>query len=156
MKSSKQLTVTLAVLVGSLVVAGAAPAQANTTVVNVPLVLSAQAGIESCVGETVGVTDGSFHVVFSQTPTRWLFHRNVVSGDAVGNLTGDSYKVTGHIQEIEIAPPTSAYVYTYELTLNVNSTSSAGGFAAHAVEHVTITPQGELTSYIDVFDVTCR
>jgi hypothetical protein len=131
-------------------------ASGSTTVVKVPFVLSpsAQTDIAACIGEHVTVTSGVFNVVRRITPTQFVFHRNVIDGSATGVVTGTVYQATGHLQVISIAPPSASEVFTFDLTLRLVNAAGVG-FRAHALEHVTITPDGDLTSSVDNFEIRC-
>lgn len=140
----------------SSVVASGSPASAEATVVQVPFRLSssAQTDIAACIGERVTVTSGSFNVVRNITDTRFVFHRNVLDGAVAGVVTGTAYVATGHLQLISLAPPSSAQVFTFEVTLSLHS-SEGLAFSAHGLEHVTVTPDGSLTSSVDSFVIRC-
>ena len=126
---------------------------AAPTVTKVPLVLSAsaQAGIWSCVGETITVTDGQFNVVFRPGE---LFHRNIVGGQAVGNTTGSTYRLSGHIQEVDHVIGAFGETYTSILQLNA-FTAGGASFSAKGLFHVTITPAGDLVAISSSFTITC-
>jgi hypothetical protein len=64
------------------------------------------------------------------------------------------YRATGHLQVISIAPPSASEVFTFDLTLRLVNAAGVG-FRAHALEHVTITPDGDLTSSVDNFEIRC-
>ena len=136
-------------------------AESTTTVLQVPFRLSssAQTDIAACIGERVTVTSGYFNVVRHITRDAdgrilFVFHRNVIDGTAVGVVTGTVYHSTGHLQVISVTPPSTSQVFTFELTLRFVSAGGVG-FSAHALEHVTITPDGDLTSSIDTFEIRC-
>ncbi len=147
-----------ALVAGAGTLVPAFPASADsTTVVKVPFVLSSSArtDIAACIGEAVTVTDGVFNVVRHITPTQFVFHRNVINGAVTGDVTGTAYKVTGHLQVISMTPPSQSEVFTFEVTLNVFDLAGTVRFSAHILEHVTITPQGDLTSLVDTFVISC-
>ncbi len=148
-----------ALVVGASLLTVAPPVSAasdSTTVYQVPFKVSssAQADIAACIGEQVTVT-GTFNVVRHITQTQFVFHRNVIDGTATGVSTGTVYRATGHIQIIDVTPPSSSETFTYELTLSLVSAGGVG-FRAHALEHATVTPQGDLTSWVEIFEITCN
>ena len=126
---------------------------AAPTVTKVPIVLSAsaQSGIESCVGETVTVTDGEFNIVYMPDT---LFHRNIAGGRGIGDTTGSGYRLSGHIQEVDHYTRTDGETYTYLVQLNASATTGAS-FSAKGLFHLTFTPAGELVAYSDSFRITC-
>lgn len=136
-------------------VALAAPvAQATApSVTKVPIVLSesAQSGIRSCTGETVTVTDGQFNIVYMPDT---LFHRNIAGGRALGDTTGNTYRLSGHIQEVDHYIGTDGETYTYLVRLDAASTRGAS-FSAKGLFHIAFTPAGELVAYSDSFRITC-
>ena len=145
-----------------LAFAPVASAQPFTSVVKVPFVVNAaaQADIAACVGEAVSFTEGTFNVVrhFGETPSgggMFLFHRNVMGGLGVGTATGTIYQATGHLQSFDVAPPSGGEVVNFELVLNVVGRGNAGHFTAHAVEHLTFTPDGDLASVVEIDSIRC-
>ncbi len=133
-------------------------AASSASVIKVPFVVSssAQADIAACVGEQVTVTNGLFNVVTQITPTRFVFHRNVIDATATGALTGTQYRASGHLQLISATPPSGVVAFSFELTLTFVSVGPAGrSFSAHAVEHITITPDGVLTSWVEISEIRC-
>ena len=147
-----------AVLVAVLGIAATASAANSAQVVKVPFTVSslAKADIKACVGENVVFTSGEFNVVIQSTPTLFVFHRNVIAGLGTGDVTRTVYHATGHIQAVEVLPPSGGAALTFELTLNVVGEGNAGQFTAHAVEHLTFTPQGDLSSTVDIYAIRCR
>ena len=119
-----------------------------------PIVLSASAetGIQSCVGETVSVTDGQFNVVYMPGS---LFHRNIVGGRAVGDITGTEYRLSGHIQQVDHLIGSGGETVTFLVQLNVVATVSGASFRANGLLHLTFNPAGELVAYSNNFSVTC-
>ena len=142
----------------ALVAAAPAAGAAGASVVKVPFKVSASAelAIKACVGETVTFTDGSFNVVRLATANHWVFHRNVMGGGGTGDTTGTAYQATGHIQAVDVLTPAGGETFTYELTLNVVGVANAGQFTAHALEHLTITPAGDLVSEVEIFGIRCN
>lgn len=146
-----------AVLIAVLGIAATANAADSAQVVKVPFTVSTQAkaDIRACVGENVVFTGGQFNVVIHRTATLFSFHRNVIGGLGTGALTGTVYHATGHIQAVDVLPSSGGEAFTFELTLNVVGEGNAGHFTAHAVEHLTFTPQGDLTSVVEIFAIRC-
>lgn len=141
-------------LVAGMPEAGAAGA----TVTKVPFRVSASAqrDIAACVGENVTFTDGQFNVVRLTVGDHFVFHRNVMGGGGTGDTTGTAYNATGHIQVVDVLTPAGGETFTFELTLNVVGVANAGQFTAHALEHLTITPAGDLTSDVEIVGIRCK
>ena len=139
------------------VMAVAATANASTQVFKVPFKVNAQAkaDIAACVGENVVFTGGEFNVVIHQTATVFAFHRNVIAGLGTGSVTGTTYHATGHLQSVDVLPSSGGESFTFELTLNVVGEGNAGHFTAHALEHLTFTPTGDLTSDVEIDGIRC-
>lgn len=146
------------VLAAVLAVAAIANAANSAQVFKVPFEVTADAKVEiaACVGENVVFTDGEFNIVIQETATLFKFHRNVIAGVGTGVLTGTTYHATGHIQVVDVLPPSGGETFTFELTLNVVGVGNAGQFTAHAVEHLTFTPEGNLTSEVEIFGIRCK
>jgi len=149
----KRLVAMCAVSLSSVALAAPAADAAAPTVTKVPIVLSASAesGIQSCVGETVTVTDGQFNVVYMPGT---LFHRNIAGGRAIGDTTGSVYRLSGHIQEVDHFIGTAGETYTYVVQLNAATTGGAS-FRAKGLFHLTFTPAGDLVAYSNSFSITC-
>src|SRR5260221_3097256 len=85
-------------------------AQASTTtlVYKAPFIVSpsAQSDIQACVGEPVSFS-GTWLILIHETDLangaiRFVFHRNTQGPDGRGVLTGTTYHVGGHLQDVEI------------------------------------------------------
>ena len=81
----------------------------------------AKVAIAACVGENAVFTDGEFNVVIQETATLFKFHRNVIAGVGAGVVTGTTYRATGHLQVMDVLPPSGGETFTYELTLNLSA-----------------------------------
>ena len=79
----------------------------------------------------------------------------VVSAIEAADSQGTVYHATGHIQAVDVLPSSGGESFSFELTLNVVGEGNAGHFTAHAVEHLTFTPQGDLTSVVEIFAIRC-
>ena len=154
------------VLAVSMLILGppaSAAAGPSTTVRKVPFVLSesAQIDISHCLGERVSTTGGTFNVVRHTTvgldgKTLFVFHRNIMDGNALGVTTGTAYQASGHLQVISVTAPSDVTVFTAVIALtftSINGTSPS--FIAHGLEHITITAAGDLTSNVDSFSIEC-
>lgn len=148
-----------AIIATIALVAGVPEARAaGATVTKVPFRVSssAQLAIKACVGETVTFTDGQFNVVRLRVGDNFVFHRNVMGGGGTGDTTGTIYNATGHIQAVDVPTSAGGETFTFELTLNVVGVANAGQFTAHALEHLTFTPAGDLTSEVEIDGIRCK
>lgn len=151
----------VATLVAVLATGGVAQAVTTptTVVIKAPFRVSPQGAhdIAACVGEHVTFTDGQFNLVIHRSGdgSQFVFHRNVIGGLGVGDTTGLAYHATGHLQSVENLLPAGGETFTFELTLNVVRTDGGAHFIAHAVEHLTFSPDGSLTSDVEIFSISC-
>ena len=141
-------------------VSGQAAAADGAFVIKVPFRVSAQAkaDIAACTGENVAFTAGEFNVVIQQSGdgSHSVFHRNVIDASGTGSATGTTYRATGHLQAVDNLVPSGGESFTFDLTLNVVGTGGGAHFTAHAVEHLTFTPDGTLTSDVEIDTIDCR
>ncbi len=152
-----------AVLVGSVSPEPAlAQTEPVTTVAKAPFVVSSagRADIAACVGESVNFTDGQFNVVRHITQsedgrTLFIFRRNVMHGVGIGAATGTTYHATGHLESFAVTPSSEATILTFQVVLNVVAEGGDAHFTAHFLEHVTVTPEGELTAVIEFGGIRC-
>ena len=152
-----KLSAAFATLVAVALVGAASATADGAHVFKEPFKVSAAAkiAIAACVAEPVVFTDGEFNVVIHSRPTVFTFHRNVIGGVGVGTITGTTYHATGHIQSVDVLTPAGGETLTFELTLNAVGQGNAGHFTAHAVEHLTFTPDGTLTSEVLIDGIRC-
>lgn len=146
-------TIAIALAIAGFATVGASSADAGSsrtpTVISVPLTIEPEAytDIEACIHESVTITSGTYRLLLTEGGSGTLFHANVVNGTAVGNLSGATFRVIGHSQEVVNSQPKGAYVYVSELRLRIIGLNGAPSFNAHAYWHVTVTPDG--TAIID-------
>ena len=134
---------------------------ATVTKVDFSVTPGGQDEIAECVGEHVTFTEGQFNIVRRFAPNKgggmqYLFHRNVMSGLGVGDVTGTRYRATGHIQANYSQGTADGSTATFTLVLNVVAQDGSGQFTARATVHLTVLPSGEEVAYVDVFEVRCR
>jgi hypothetical protein len=84
-----------------------------------------------------------------------MIHFNGQGAVAVGLTTGTVYRIVGaDTTDIVFAPGTLAA--SFDANLLAIGPGSANSFMAHILQHVTVTPNGVITSEIDVLDISCR
>lgn len=138
-------------------------ASQSADVVKIPVTFTinplAKSLIQACVGEPVGLQGTSLMVADdTYLPDGSLLlsmiHFNGQGAVAVGLTTGTVYRIVGaDTTDIVFAPGTLAA--SFEATLMAIGPGGANSFMAHILQHVTVTPTGEITSEIDVFDISC-
>jgi hypothetical protein len=169
------------VVVGSLLVGGCDPGTAptnpsvralmaegaspSTDVVTIPVGFTIQpsgkAAIQACVGETVTFA-GDAMLVAHQTilpdgsVSLDLLHFSAQGAIAIGATTGTVYRLGGGDSNPIIMPPSGLLTATFVANLPVIGPGGAANFTAHILQHITITPNGDITALVDIFDATCR
>jgi hypothetical protein len=53
-------------------------------------------------------------------------------------------------------PPSGSLSATFVANLLAIGPGGAASFTAHILQHITITPDGDITALVDIFDATCR
>jgi len=140
-------------------------ASPSTDVLQVPVAFTIQpsaiVAIGACVGE--GVTfSGTANVVIHQTilpdgsTSLDLVEVHPQGAVATGASTGAAYRLAGGDSSPIILGPSGTLAATFAANLLVIGPGSAGSFTAHILQHITVTPAGEVTSFIDVFSIDCR
>lgn len=109
-----------------------------------------------CTGAVVAV-DVTFHVVLAVTSDaaggfHLAFHRNI-EGTGVNAATGTQYVVTQEDHnEFNVAQGVEQTVLTH---FNLISKGSAPNEVAQILFHITITPDGNVSSFHDSFRIQC-
>lgn len=121
---------------------------------------SAKVAIEACVGETVTFA-GNARVVAHRTilpdgsTSLDLLHFNAQGAVAVGGSTGAAYHLVGGDSNPIVFSPSGGLTATFVANLSVISPGAAPNFTAHILQHISITPAGDLTSLVDVLSIQC-
>ncbi len=146
-------------------VQAAASASSHTTVVSIPVGFTIQpsgkAAIVACVGESI-TFGGDARVVATQTilPDGSMvldrLHINPQGATATGNSSGIVYRLVGADNTEAVTAPSGGVTVTFSANLIVIGPGASKNFTAHILQHITITPTGAITSFIDVFDVDCK
>ena len=142
---------------------GSAPASPPADVVKIPVGFTidplARSLIQACVGEAVSL-QGTSLMVATETylPDGSLLlgmiHFNGQGGVAVGLTTGTVYRIVGaDTNDIVLGP--GAVAASFEANLLAIGPGRANSFKAHILQHITVTPDGEITSEIEVFSISC-
>jgi hypothetical protein len=88
---------------------------------------------------------GGFHSVF-------LFHPQGISG--TGLSTGAKYQATGETQGTFNGKV--GYESTFVNNFKIIGQGPGNNFLVHETFHITVTPDGTLTAYVDNFSVKCK
>jgi hypothetical protein len=116
--------------------------------------------IQRCVGEAVSLQGTSLMVANDTylpdgSLVLSMIHFNGQGPVAVGLTTGTVYRIVGaDTTAVVLAPDTLAA--SFEATLMAIGPGAANSFMAHILQHVTVTPNGDVTAEMDVFDISCR
>ena len=139
-------------------------ASSSTTVVSIPASFtirpSGMAAIQACVGETVTIGGNARFVAHETTlPDGSVvlenIHINPQGVVAVGDVSGISYRLVGGESNPVAFPAGGGVTATFEATLAAIGPGQSANFQAHILQHITITPNGDVTALTDVFGVDC-
>lgn len=146
-------------------VMSASGASPSTDVLSIPVAFTiqpaAKVAIEACVGEAVTFT-GNALVVAHQTTlpdgslSLDLLHFNGQGAVAVGGSTGGTYHLVGGDSNPIIVPPSGGLTATFVANLLVIGPGQAGSFLAHILQHISVTPGGDVTALVDFLSIECR
>jgi opacity protein-like surface antigen len=157
----RTLAISLLAMTAALAGAAAAEAQATTVTTNeqVPIVVLA---FVPCANDGAGelvLLEGTLHVLTHVTiddqgglHVRQHFQPQGVSGE--GLTTGDKYQGTGVTQTEFNA--TAGFEQTSVNNFRVIGQGPDNNLLVHSTFHVTVTPNGDVTSVVDNFSVECR
>ncbi len=113
---------------------------------------------DPCTGENVDIS-GTDHLVVNETfdgngGAHISTHENIhVTG--TGNTTGASYVGSQSLNSEENDNSGGTITMTLALPFELISKGSAPNFLVHALLHITINPNGVVTSSIDTFSEEC-
>ena len=141
-----------------------AEATTSTTVLTIPASVRITPGtkalIEACVGEPVAFAgDGLLLIHRTTLPNdSWLLvvHSNPHEVIALGASSGTTYRLGASDTLARFVAPSGTFVATFTANLHVIGPGGALGFYGRILGHVTVTPEGDITVDIEVFDIRCR
>jgi hypothetical protein len=84
------------------------------------------------------------------------FQLSSQGASAIGASTGVTYRMVGGESNEIVTVPAGTLAATYESSLRAIGPGSANSFLAHILQHITITPDGNITALMDVFSVDCK
>ena len=137
----------------------------STTVVTIPVSFTIQPGaktfIQLCVGETLSFV-GDSRLVVHQTVLADgsmvldMLHFNGQGAVALGESTGSAYHVVGADSNPIVLPQSGGLTATFHAQLTVIGTSGGRSFKAHILQHITMTPDGDITALVDIASIACQ
>ena len=130
-------------------------AQAATTTQVIPF----DTDIQACNGDTVHLS-GSLEDVFQVTATpsggfMLGFHDNPQGVTGVDLVTGTVFHATGLTRDRFIAVPSGGFTDTSVNRFHIQATTGDQSFIVSETFHITVTPDGKVTAYVDNFSSTC-
>jgi hypothetical protein len=142
-------------LVG-LCLAYGTPARATTTQLNTPFTATL---IDPCTNELVDVS-GVAHLVIDFTISssgNFIIgtHSNEHDVTGVGETTGTTYTGSGNF-ESQSFQGTAPATMTEMLDTTLIAKGSAPNFTLHALAHITVDAQGNVTAFVSDFTATCQ
>ncbi|MGD8856051.1 MAG: hypothetical protein PVG33_06965 [Chloroflexota bacterium] len=105
-------------------------------------------------GEGENITDltGVTQIGFKANNGGYVFHINGANGVGVGAISGDTYRITGGLQEV-LANGGDSWTLIHNFLIASNDPSNT--FHLTWRTHVTVTPSGQLIVNPDVDEIVC-
>jgi hypothetical protein len=122
-------------------------------------VIPFDADVQACNGDTVHLS-GSLQDVFqlTTTPSGGFMlgtHDNAKGISGVDLVTGTVFHATGLTREHFSFGPSGGFTDTYVNRFHIQATGGAESFIVSETSHITVTPDGKVTAYVDNFSSTC-
>ena len=159
----RKLSLTLAITVLTLTLAGAVFGQAIAITTNdfVPFALVAfvpcangGAGENVLVEGTLHLQD---HITINGNRASIKTHAQPQGASGVGLTTGDTYNATGVTQEQDSIPLINgAFEFTFVNNFRIIGQASGNNLLVHQTVHVTIDANGFVTTVVDNQSIECR
>ena len=159
----KNLRLTIGMSVLTLTLAGAVFGQALAITVNdfVPFALvtfvpcaNGGAGENVLVQGTLHLQD---HITINNNRANIKTHAQPQGASGVGLTTGDTYNATGVTQEQDSLPLINgAFEFTFVNNFKIIGQGPDNNLLVHQNVHVTITPNGVVTTVVDHQSIECR
>jgi len=103
-------------------------------------------------GENVINLTGITQIDYQENNAGYVFHINGVNGRGVGETSGDTYRITGGLQEVLAGGGDS---WTLVHNFLIVSSDHSNTFQLKWRTHVTVTPSGQLIVNPDVDQLIC-
>ena len=116
--------------------------------------------IQACVGEAVSFEGTSLMVAHDTylpdgSILLSMIHFNGQGAVAVGSATGTAYRIAGADTNTIVLGP-GALAASYDANLLAIGPGGANSFMAHILQHIAVTPNGDIASEIEVVSISCR
>lgn len=140
-------------------------ASSSTVVLSIPVRFTiqpaAQSAIKACVGEVVAFV-GEANLVAHLTTlpdgatSLDVFHVNPQGAVAVGASTGTTYRLVGGDVNPIVLSPSGTLTATFAANLLVIGSGGEKSFMAHILQHITISPAGDISALFEFLSIDCR
>ncbi len=105
-----------------------------------------------CAGEVVqlaGELHDSYHLTINGNNYTMKYHTNPTGVVGTGVITGDRYQGTGVTQGLNSGSLVNGRIeFTYINNFRVIGQGTGNNFLVHTTQHVTVTPNGDLTANV--------
>jgi hypothetical protein len=157
--TSKSVTTLLASAMLTLLSAPAANAGATTETFQQKIPVTITAFLD-CTGELVEVS-GNLHVVTHQTingkRATFTSHFQPMGLQGYGTVSGSMYNATGVTRQVNTVSLTGTQqTFTLVNRFHFVGTGGAASFYVKQTTHLTVNANGEMTSQVDNFDLSCE
>jgi hypothetical protein len=157
--TSKSLTTLIASAMLTLLAAPSANAGAETGTLREKIPITIQAYLD-CAGEIVEVS-GNLHSVLHHTingkRATYTSHFQPMGLQGYGTVSGSMYNATGVTRQVNTLSLTGAQqTFTYVNRFHFVGTGGAASFFLKQTSHITVNANGEITSQVDNFDMSCE
>ncbi len=149
-------SITSAVVLLGLFGLSAQPARAAAVQTDVPISGTAYS---SCTGEIIAIS-GYYHqqvnITYDNSGGAHLsLSENFQGVSGIGETSGLKYQIPGTFHVTENFTAGQAFNFTETLNEALISQGSAPNEQIHGLLHITVDANGNVTSYIDTFSITC-
>jgi hypothetical protein len=145
----------LVVIAASVALAAPLSAQAATTVQKITF----DATFPLCNGDLIHVTGPLLaKVTETATPSGGeliSFQFNPQGATGVDLVTGTVFHATGLTRDLVVTSPPGGFTETFVNQFRIQSTTGAQSYIITQLFHVTVTPDGTTTAFVDNFASTC-
>jgi hypothetical protein len=145
----------LLLLATTAALAAPVAAKASATTERVPF----DADVIACNGDVIHIS-GTLLSVFTETATpsggfvvSSHFQPQGIKG--VDLTSGTKYVATGLTRDIVVVSPAGGTTETFVNRFHIQATGGAESFIVSETFHITVTPNGDVTAFLDNFSSTC-
>ena len=145
----------LLLLATTAALAAPVAAKASATTERAPF----DADVIACNGDVIHIS-GTLLSVFTETATpsggfvvSSHFQPQAING--VDLTTGTKYVATGLTRDIVVVSPAGGTTESFVNRFHIQATGGAESFIVSETFHITVTPNGDVTAFLDNFSSTC-